>query len=279
MPSRLRVSRTSSSRSMGTTGSATNKPIDIVEPHFVLGTPLKPEGAGGWAAQGLEHAVFGTGCFWGSEKGFWRLPNTTAFAPTERAGSGVVTTSVGYAGGSVPNASYEQVCSGRTEHSEVVLVVWDPRVLSFSDLMRQFLQSHDPTTPNRQGNDRGTQYRSVFYFSTPEQQRLGVAAIAKYEEQVKKAVVTEVKPLDDKTEYYFAEQNHQQYLARPGARPYCSAQPMGVQLAPFEEWCPEDLQAKYAPKLGEDFWAEHAPTPHCVIRQPHSPIKWPPGKL
>jgi len=235
-------------------GNKVLKPMGISEPHFVLQTSLNPDDI----PKGFEHCVFATGCFWGAEKGFWRMP-------------GMYVTAVGYAGGTDANPTYNQVCSGSTGHTEAVMTVWDPSQLSFVDVMRQFLQCHDPSQVNGQGNDRGSQYRGAFYYVDEVQHRIGTAAIEEYEKLIGKKIATEVKPLDH---FHFAEQYHQQYLSRPGARPYCSASPLGINLTPFESWGPADLIDKFQPKLGEDYWAKHAPSPHCVLREPHEQIKW-----
>jgi len=228
---------------------------EVTEPHYILKTPVTGD------FEGCETIVLGNGCFWGSETGFWRMP-------------GMYSTAVVYAGGHTDNPTYESVCSGTTGHAEAVRVAWKPEDLSFVDVMRQFLQSHDPTQVNGQGNDRGTQYRSIVLYTTEDQRRIAECAIAQYETQIGRDIATTVEPLKN---FYYAEQYHQQYLARPGSRPYCSAMPLGIQLASWEKWVPEDLKEKYAPKLGEDYWAVHAPSPHCVIRQPKTPIEWPPA--
>ena len=177
-----------------------DQPMDVPERHFVNGAPL----VGPFPA-GSEVAVFGMGCFWGAERRFWKLP-------------GVVTTSVGYAGGVTPNPTYEEVCSGRTGHAEVVQVVYDPATIGYDDLLRVFWETHDPTQGYRQGNDIGTQYRSAIYTTTDEQ-----LDQAKRSNDVYQAVLTdrgfgeittEIEPLG---EYYYAEEYHQQYL---GKKPY-----------------------------------------------------------
>ena len=160
-----------------------------------------------------EEAIFACGCFWGAEKGFWRLP-------------GVVSTAVGYAGGQIEQPTYNQVCSGRTGHTEVVRVVWSRPALDFSDLLKLFWECHDPTQGNRQGNDTGSQYRSAIYTFNPEHLQLALASRDAYQAALSAkgygAITTEI--LADQT-FYFAEDYHQQYLAKPGSRPYCSAMP------------------------------------------------------
>ena len=171
--------------------------IRVPDKHYVLGTPLEPP-----FPDGLERAVFGMGCFWGAERGFWEL-------------DGVYTTAVGYAGGFTPNATYEEVCSGRTGHAEVVLVVFDPQKISYDELLKKFWESHDPTQGMRQGNDVGTQYRSAIYAYSPEQRRAAEASRDAYQQRLAAsrygAITTEIR---DAPEFYFAEDYHQQYLAK-----------------------------------------------------------------
>src|SRR5690348_3435909 len=151
---------------------------------------------------GHRTAVFGMGCFWGAERLFWQTP-------------GVWTTAVGYAGGHTPNPTYEEVCSGQTGHTEVVLVVFDPKVTSYDALLKIFLENHDPTQGMRQGNDVGTQYRSAIYTYSPEQRRAADASREAYQGRLAAArygaITTEIK---DAPEFYFAEDYHQQYLAK-----------------------------------------------------------------
>jgi len=231
--------------------------LQVAPKHFVLGTPVQAP-----FPEGVESVVFGTGCFWGTEKGFWRLP-------------GVFATSVGYCAGATPNPTYNEVCSGATGHNEVVRVAYDPAKVSFTDLLRNFWQSHDPTQGNGQGNDRGTQYRSGIYFSSPAQQALAEASKASYEADLGRPVTTEIIPAP---EFYFAEDYHQQYLAKPGNRQYCSAQPTGQKLAAYDGWAPsaEALggadPAVHAPKLPEGFWEEHGPRPGCTIGFPNEQV-------
>jgi peptide-methionine (S)-S-oxide reductase len=169
---------------------------------------------GPWPA-GLEVAVFGMGCFWGAERLFWKTP-------------GVYSTSVGYAGGFTPNPSYEETCSGRTGHAEVVEVVYDPSKVSYEQLLKIFWENHDPTQGMRQGNDVGTQYRSAIYTTTAAQAATAETSRAAFEPVVKKngygEITTEIKPLG---EYYYAEDYHQQYLYKnPGG--YCGIGPNGM---------------------------------------------------
>ena len=164
---------------------------------------------------GLEQAVFGLGCFWGAERKFWRVP-------------AVYTTAVGYAGGYTPNPTYEEVCSGRTGHAEVVLVVYDPKVVSYDSLLKVFWESHDPTQGMRQGNDTGTQYRSAIYAFTPEQRRAAEESRAAYQQQLSAAgygpITTEIA---DAGPFYYAEDYHQQYLAK-NPNGYCGLGGTGV---------------------------------------------------
>merc|ERR1719313_792651 len=194
------------------------------------------------ASAGIRSVIFGTGCFWGSEKGFWRMGRV-----------GVVSTSVGYAGGHAENPTYKQVCTGRTNHNEVVQVVYDENRISFSDLLRQFWQSHDPTQGNRQGNDAGTQYRSGVYCTTEEQLTLAKASKESYEKSLGRPITTEILGPAQSVKFWPAEDYHQQYLAKPGSRPYCSAQPTGVSLAAFDQWAPAGMES-HKPKLPESFW-------------------------
>eukprot|EP00927_Polykrikos_kofoidii_P064037 TRINITY_DN5902_c0_g1_i1.p1 TRINITY_DN5902_c0_g1~~TRINITY_DN5902_c0_g1_i1.p1 ORF type:complete len:284 (+),score=45.63 TRINITY_DN5902_c0_g1_i1:98-853(+) len=237
--------------------------------HYVLGNPMK----GPWP-EGYQMLVFGNGCFWGSEKGVWRLP-----------GGGIYSTAVGYAGGSTLHPTYEEACSGQTGHTEAVQVVFNPELISVVDILRWFWESHDPTQGNRQGNDRGSQYRSALYYFDDEQRQLIEASKAAYQDALTAKgrgrggqITTEIRAAADFSEsevFYYAEDYHQQYLAKPRARPYCSAEPQMVSLPQFESWAPEALQEKYAPKLDEAFWEAHGPKPHCVIKSPNEPIEWP----
>jgi peptide-methionine (S)-S-oxide reductase len=186
-------------------------PIPTADKHFVNGRPLK-----GPYPAGYETAVFGLGCFWGAERKFWEL------------GDGIFTTAVGYAGGETPNPTYKEVCSGRTGHNEVVLVVFDPKKISYEQLLKTFWESHDPTQGMRQGNDVGTQYRSGIYVSSPEQRATAEASKATYDKAVRAkgygAVTTEII---DAPPFYFAEDYHQQYLAKNPSG-YCGLGGTGV---------------------------------------------------
>jgi peptide-methionine (S)-S-oxide reductase len=173
-------------------------PIPTASEHFINHHPLK-----GPYPAGSEKAMFGLGCFWGAERKFWEL------------GDGVYVTAAGYAGGATPNPTYEEVCSGRTGHNEAVLVVFDPKKISYEKLLKTFWENHDPTQGMRQGNDIGTQYRSGIYTFGAEQKKAAEASKKMYEAELKKKgfrpVTTEIV---DAPEFYFAEDYHQQYLAK-----------------------------------------------------------------
>jgi peptide-methionine (S)-S-oxide reductase len=189
-------------------------PIATASRHFVNGHPLK-----GPYPAGIETAVFGMGCFWGSERKFWEL------------GDGIFVTAVGYAGGPTPNPTYEEVCTGRTGHNEVVLVAFDPQKISYEQLLKTFWENHDPTQGMRQGNDVGTQYRSGIYVSGAAQRAAAEASKATYAKALAAErygpVTTEI--LDAPT-FYFAEDYHQQYLAK-NPRGYCGLGGTGVSCA------------------------------------------------
>ena len=186
-------------------------PIPTAATHYVNGQRLKPP-----YPAGLEKAVFGLGCFWGAERKFWEL------------GGAVYLTAVGYAGGHTPNPTYEEVCSGRTGHAEVVLVVFDPKKVSYERLLKTFWESHNPTQGMRQGNDVGTQYRSAIYTFDDAQHKAAEASRSAYQKALSAkglgAITTEIAPAG---EFYFAEDYHQQYLARNPAG-YCGLGGTGV---------------------------------------------------
>ncbi|MEK7816593.1 MAG: peptide-methionine (S)-S-oxide reductase MsrA [Pseudomonadota bacterium] len=190
--------------------SGRTEKMPVPERHHVNGHSLTPP-----FPTGMEQAVFGMGCFWGAERKFWQLP-------------GVYTTAVGYAGGYTPNPTYKEVCSGMTGHNEVVLVVYDPKTVGYDQLLKVFWEAHDPTQGMRQGNDVGTQYRSGIYAYTPKQKERALASKQAYEQALRAAglgaVTTEIL---DAPAFYYAEDYHQQYLAKnPGG--YCGLGGTGV---------------------------------------------------
>jgi peptide-methionine (S)-S-oxide reductase len=194
------------------------RPFSVGTTHRVLGTPVETPLDSDVVPDGFEVAVVGLGCFWGEEKTFWEVP-------------GVWSTSVGYAGGITPNPTYEEVCTGRTGHAEVVRIVFDPSKVTYADLLKVFWENHDPTQGMRQGNDRGTQYRSVLLTTSEEQQRQAEESRDRYQEQMTKAgygrITTQIKPLE---EYYYAEEAHQQYLDK-NPFGYCPLHATGVSYA------------------------------------------------
>ncbi len=187
------------------------EPIPTAETHFLSGLPLKSP-----VPAGMAEAVFGMGCFWGVERKFWQVPE------------GVWLTMVGYAGGYTPNPTYEEVCSGRTGHTEAVRVIYDPSVISYAMLLKLFWENHDPTQGMRQGNDSGTQYRSAIYTYGPEQADAAKASATAYQGALSAAgrgrITTEILPAPP---FYFAEAYHQQYLAKNPAG-YCGVGGTGV---------------------------------------------------
>jgi peptide-methionine (S)-S-oxide reductase len=188
------------------------EPMPVENRHFVNGNPIKPP-----FPDGLEQAMFGMGCFWGAERGFWQVP-------------GVYTTAVGYAGGHTPNPTYDEVCTGMTGHNEVALVVFDPARVDYGALLKQFWESHDPTQGMRQGNDVGTQYRSGIYCFSAEQKSAAERSSMQYQADLSRKglgrITTEIL---DAPSFYYAETYHQQYLARnPGG--YCGLGGTGVGL-------------------------------------------------
>ncbi|KRE37518.1 peptide methionine sulfoxide reductase [Janibacter sp. Soil728] len=189
------------------------RPFDLPERHEVLGTPLE----GPWP-EGTEVMYVAMGCFWGAERIFWQLP-------------GVVTTAAGYMGGFTPNPTYEETCSGKSGHTESVLVAYDPQQTHPELLLKSFWENHDPTTPNRQGNDMGTQYRSAIYWTTDAQRAAVEATAASFGEELKRhqlpPVATEMRPADEVGPFWYAEDYHQQYLHKnPGG--YCNHGPTGL---------------------------------------------------
>ena len=196
-----------------------SEPIPVPERHDVLGTPIKPP-----FPEGVQTAVFGMGCFWGAERMFWQAP-------------GIYTTAVGYAGGYTPNPTYEEVCTGRTGHTEVVLAAFDPDKTSYEEMLRIFWEGHDPTQGMRQGNDVGTQYRSAAYYADEAQREAIEASRAMFAERLSGAgygeITTEVVAAGP---FFYAEDYHQQYLAK-NPNGYCGLGGTGVS-------CPVGLGAK-----------------------------------
>lgn len=187
------------------------EPIATSDTHFVSDRPLK-----GPYPEGMEQAMFGLGCFWGGEQVFWKTP-------------GVWVTAVGYSAGTTPNPRYKEVCTGATGHNEVVLVVFDPKIVTYAELLKRFWEAHDPTQGMRQGNDVGTQYRSGIYVFNEAQRRQAEASRAAYEKALGRKITTEIRPASD---FYFAEAEHQQYLAKnPGG--YCGHGGTGVACPAF----------------------------------------------
>jgi peptide-methionine (S)-S-oxide reductase len=190
-----------------------DRAMPVLGTHLVLDHPT----VGPWPT-GYQTAIFGMGCFWGIEKLFWKLP-------------GVWSTAAGYAGGLTPNPSYEEVCSGKTGHTEVVLVVFDREQISYQQLLVEFWENHDPTQGMRQHNDTGTQYRSAIYTTTPEQQAAAEASLASYQQRLSAArfgrITTELKPA---AEFYYAEDYHQQYLFK-NPHGYCNMHGTGISCS------------------------------------------------
>ncbi len=199
-----------------------------------------------------QEILFGCGCFWGAEKGFWRLP-------------GVITTAVGYAGGEKDNPSYRDVCTGLTGHTEVVRVVWNNTKIDISDLLKLFWECHDPTQGNRQGNDNGTQYRSAIYTSSKNQLTKAIESKKSYQKELEVNgfgnITTEI---ENDIKFYFAEDYHQQYLAKPGSRPYCSAMPTKVAFKDFKG-------SNF--RLSDKIWLNYDwNISHCILRGENTPI-------
>jgi len=221
---------------------------DFYSTHRILKTDIKKE-----PCTNEDEIIFGCGCFWGAEKCFWKLP-------------GVVTTSVGYAGGDKNNPTYYEVCSGLTGHSEVVRVIWNKKEIDISDLLKMFWECHDPTQKNRQGNDVGSQYRSVIYFKNENNKKTILASKEQYQKELNKknlgSIKTEIKMINA---YFYAEQYHQQYLAASGSRQYCSASPTKVNLGDFKG-------CNY--KLKDNIWKNfNWEVDKCVLRSDNNPLK------
>ena len=215
--------------------------------HYILQEPI------GYSPSSNEEEIyFGCGCFWGAEKGFWKLP-------------GVKSTAVGYAGGNTDNPKYREVCSGITGHAEVVKVVWNISLIDISDLLKMFWECHDPTQGNRQGNDTGSQYRSAIF--SKNNSIIDIASNSKvhYQKLLEDngfgTITTEI---NSNFKFFYAEEYHQQYLAKPGSRPYCSAMPTNISLGNFKG-------SNY--KLGANIWDNfNWDEKHCVLRGSNSPI-------
>jgi len=221
---------------------------DLNSFHRILNTDIKKE-----PNPQEDEIIFGCGCFWGAEKCFWKLP-------------GVVTTSVGYAGGDKKKPTYYEVCSGLTGHSEVVRVIWNKSKIDISDLLKMFWECHDPTQKNKQGNDIGSQYRSAIYYKNEKNKNKILASKKYYQEELNKKnlglIETEIKMIDS---YFYAEGYHQQYLASEGSRQYCSASPTKIKLGNF-------VGSNY--KLKNSIWENfNWEVDKCVLRSDNNPIK------
>ena len=216
--------------------------------HSVLKNDIKAE-----LKNNEEEILFGCGCFWGAEKGFWRLP-------------GIISTAVGYAGGEKENPIYREVCSGQTGHTEVVRVVWNKDAIDQSDLLKLFWECHDPTQGNRQGNDTGSQYRSAIYTTNRNQFLNATESKRSYQAELQRhgfgKITTEIR---NDIKFYYAEEYHQQYLAKPGNRPYCSSMPTKVEFKNFN-------RSNF--KLNEKIWSYYNwEITHCILRGENTPIK------
>ena len=216
--------------------------------HAILGTRLDAP-----LLADEEEILFACGCFWGAEKCFWKLP-------------GIITTAVGYAGGNKSDPKYSQVCAGNTGHTEAVRITWNKSKIDLSDLLKMFWECHDPTQGNRQGNDIGDQYRSAIYTNNTKQLEIANSSASAYQKKLNdkgySAITTEIK---SNQKFYYAEDYHQQYLAKPGNRPYCSAMPTNISLGDFP-----GANYKLEEKVWSQFnWAEK----HCVLRTTNLPIK------
>ncbi len=199
-----------------------------------------------------EEIYFGCGCFWGAEKGFWKLP-------------GVKATAVGYAGGQTEDPTYREVCAGNTGHTEVVRVVWNELEIDISDLLKMFWECHDPTQGNRQGNDYGSQYKSAIFTTKQKHTDLALNSKDEYQKLLKENGFGNITTqISSNNAFYFAEEYHQQYLAKPGSRPYCSAMPTNISLEEFN-----GSNYKLDKIIWENFnWKES----HCVLRSTNTPI-------
>ena len=216
--------------------------------HTILNNDLSAE-----LKDNEQEILFGCGCFWGAEKGFWRLP-------------GIISTAVGYAGGEKENPSYREVCTGLTGHTEVVRVVWNNNEIDQSDLLKLFWECHDPTQGNRQGNDNGSQYRSAIYTTTENQLIKALESKKSYQKELQINGFGEITTeITKNIKFYFAEEYHQQYLSKPGSRPYCSAMPTKVELKTFNG-------ANF--KLNKKIWDEYNwDISHCILRGDNTPIQ------
>ncbi len=225
-----------------------NRQSKVMPVHQILNTQINKS-----PLANEEEIFFGCGCFWGAEKVFWKLP-------------GVITTAVGYSGGVTLNPTYNEVCSGRSGHAEVVKVLWNKLEIDLSDLLKLFWECHDPTQGNQQGNDYGSQYRSTIFTTTESQQKLAISSKEKYQSLLHNKglgeITTEIK---ENQLFHYAENYHQQYLAKPGSRQYCSARPTKVKLGNFPG-------SNY--KLEPDIWLNYNwDIHHCVLRSSNEPIK------
>ena len=225
----------------------TEKPIKKVL-HTILKSDLLAK-----TKENEKEIFFGCGCFWGAEKGFWRLP-------------GVITTAVGYAGGEKKDPNYREVCTGLTGHTEVVRVVWDENEIDISDLLKLFWECHDPTQGNRQGNDSGSQYRSAIYTTSKEHLNKAKESKKSYQKELQDNGFGEITTeIENDIKFYFAENYHQQYLSKPGSRPYCSAMPTKVTFQDFKG-------SNF--KLNEKIWSYYNwEISHCILRGENTPIK------
>ena len=231
-----------------TTDKESNTDIGIKLNHRILKSDIKKK-----PNEQEDEIFFGCGCFWGAEKCFWKLP-------------GVITTSVGYAGGNSINPTYYEVCSGLTGHAEVVKVVWNKKEIDISDLLKMFWECHNPTQKNRQGNDVGSQYRSAIYYTNEDKKEIILSSRENYQNELYKnnlgLIETEIKMIDT---YFFAEEYHQQYLALEGNRQYCSASPTKVKLGDFD-----GSNYKLSKSIWENFNWE---IEKCVLRSDNNPIR------